>query len=108
MSKKIFVLVPYMGRTDEEIAAIRDATLQLYKDRTLDQDVELSIPHGKRLTGDIEAMFAADEVIGVKYHIADPVCSIVEQAAYIYGKNVVEDRDIPQSLPPESEGGESE
>lgn len=108
MAKKVFVLVPYMGRTDEELDAIREETLQLYKEKTLDQDAELSIPHGKRLTGDLEAMFAADEVIGVKYHIADPVCSIVEQAAYTYGKNVVEDRDIPQGLPPEPEGGELE
>lgn len=101
--KKVFVLVPYMGRTDEEIQAIREETLQLYKDRTLDDDAELSIPHGKRLTGDIEAMFAADVVVVVKYHIADPVCSIVAQAAHTYGKAVVEDRDIEQVMIPHEE-----
>lgn len=100
MATKIFVLLPYMGRTTEELNKARQDVLELYQTKT-GEEAELVIPHGKRLTGDIEAMFAADLVIGVKYHIADPVCSIVEQAAYIYGKQVIEDKDIPE--PPTEE-----
>lgn len=108
--KKLFVLVPYMGRTDEEIQAIRENTLLLYKNAT-HEDAELSIPHGKRLTGDLEAMFDADVVVGVKYHAVDPVCAIIAQAAYVYGRTVIEDRDVAQYRLPENEqneGGESE
>lgn len=91
--KKLFILVPYMGKADEEIQAIREETLALYK-QTTGKDAELSIPQGKRLTGDIEAMFNADLVIAVKYYMYDPVCQIVQSAANVYGITVVEDRHI--------------
>jgi len=98
MSKKIFVLVPYMGRTDEELMRIREEALAKYQAKRPSDDAELSIPEGKRLCGDMEAMLASDIVIGVRYHAADAVCNLVEQAAYVYGKWVVDDREIENWL----------
>lgn len=91
--KKIFALVPFMDRSDEEIMAIREDVLATYIERS-GVDAELSLPHGKRLTGDIEAMFNADIVVSSKYANYDPVCQVVHFAAQMYGKEVVEDRFV--------------
>ena len=91
--KKVFVLVPFLERTNEELTAIREDVLNNYIE-SFDIEAELSLPQGKRLTGDLEAMFAADTIIKAKHYIADPVCSIVEQAASVYGKEIYDLRDI--------------
>lgn len=92
--KKIFVLIPYMGRSDEEIQSIRENAVALWNLYQRD-DAELVVPHGKRLTGDIEAMLASDIVIMTKYHSSDAVCNIIEQAASVYDKLIYDDRYIP-------------
>ena len=94
MPKKIFVLIPYMGRSDEDIQTTRENAVALWNLYQKD-NAELVIPQGKRLTGDLEAMLASDVVIMTKYHSADPVCNIVEQAASIYDKLIYDDRYIP-------------
>ena len=96
--KKIFVLVPYMGRSDAELQKIREDAVELYRDRR-QEEAELILPQGKRLSGDIEAMFEADLVVCVKYHQFDPVCCVVMQAIYTYGKEFIEDRDIVKIEP---------
>lgn len=96
---KIFVLTPYLERSNEEIAVVREEALNKILDiYTGEEEVELSLPQGKRLTGDLEAMFSADIVVKVKYANYDPVCQIVEQAAHTYGKYVLEDRFLPHEI----------
>lgn len=103
MTKSIFALIPFMGRSNEEITAAREDVLATYIEKS-GVEAELSIPKGKRLTGDIEAMFASDIVVAAKYSSYDPVCQIVQFAANVYGIPVVEDRFIER----ESGGQESE
>ena len=96
---KVFVLVPYIDRSNEEIDAIRqDALDKISSVYVGNEDVELSLPKGKRLTGDIEAMFAADVIVKVRFANYDPVCQLVEQTAHVYGKYVVEDNILPHEI----------
>lgn len=93
--KKLYVIISYSDRTDEEITAAKEELKQL-AETAFKEEFELLEPTDglKRVCSEIDAVMKADMVILAKGAIYSLPCRVVHFAASGYGLFIYEEPDI--------------
>ena len=93
--RKLYVIASYAGRTDEEVAAVREELREL-AETALKDEFELlePTPGLKRVASEVDAVLKADVVILAKNAVYSMPSRVVHFAASSYGIEMHEEPDI--------------
>lgn len=90
--KKLYVIVSYENRTNEQITQARES-IKARMEEAMDEQFELLLPTPglKRVSGEIDALFNADYIIYEKNALYSTPCRVIHEVAVSYNSNTFDE-----------------